>query len=62
MARREDGRSKAQKDASKAQGRIDREEYFASPGATVAGWMGGPHTVQRNKTKYRRKTKHRKVY
>jgi|APSaa5957512576_1039674.scaffolds.fasta_scaffold19189_5 hypothetical protein len=59
MARKMDSRSKAQKDSSKAQARIDREEYFDSPGATVSGWMGGPHTVTRNKTRYRRKEKHR---
>jgi hypothetical protein len=60
MARKMDSRSKAQKDSSKAQARIEREEYFATEGATVTGWMGGPHTVHRDRTKYRRKAKHRK--
>lgn len=48
-----------QQDAIAAQRRIDREEYFAQPGATPTGWMGGPHTVTRNRAKYQRRPKHR---
>lgn len=59
MARNFDSRTQAQKDSSKAQARIDREDYFAQQGATLTGWMGGPRTVSRDKTKYRRKAKYR---
>lgn len=58
MARNYDTRTHAQRKASKAQARIDREEYFATPGATLVGWFGGPHMIARDKTKYQRRDKH----
>lgn len=34
---------------SRAQAGLDREEYFSRPGASAAGWLGGPHLVTRNR-------------
>jgi hypothetical protein len=32
----------------RAQAGLDRDEYFSRPGATAAGWRGGPHLVTKN--------------
>ena len=38
---------------------VYRKQHFANGGSLV-DWMGGPHTVRRNRKKYTRKTKHRR--
>ena len=35
----------------KAQARLDREEFFARPGAQAIGWMGGRSSVEGDRRK-----------
>ena len=37
---------------------VERREFFQN-GGTPTGWMGGPASVEKNKSKYERREKHR---
>ena len=52
--------SKKQRKYLKAIRGLDRTRHF-SEGGTLVEWMGGPHTVTKNKKKYRRQAPGQKI-
>jgi hypothetical protein len=52
--------SKKQRKYLKAIRGLDRTRHF-SEGGTLVEWMGGPHTVTKNKKKYRRPAPGQKI-
>ena len=63
MARKKRAQNKMSKEQIKhlkAIRGLDRARHFAE-GGTLVQWMGGPHTVTKNKKKYRRPKSGQKI-